>query len=306
MNNTMHFIHKFAYSYSKQGFRGSSYVWKIANFITREENGSVIFLPSGFPLIVDKTDWMARTIYEGTYERSLLRLLDQVSVKGCFVDVGANIGVTLWHGMQNSSPSATFVAIEPSMQCQGGLELSTRSITAPGKTLKLALGDRSEKGRMHGLNNPKHSGSASLLAREGLYGLDEEVEVRTLDELIKEEEIPKHVFLLKIDTEGYEEKVLLGGELLISRLEVSIYILEVSPSFSSTEWVRKLYTLISSDYKFYKLVESGNIKRRSWLVPIEIDMAVSDPEQWNLVILHNKLIETEDKLRKMIKTSKMN
>lgn len=305
MSEKIHLLHKLAFRYSVRGFRGSSYVWRFANIFAEEKNGSKIVLPSGFPIIYDRTDWMARTIYEGTYERSLLTLLDQISVKGCLVDVGANIGVTLWHGMQKSYPDATYVAVEPSIQCQKGLELSTNSIDKPGKILKLALGNVTEKGRMHGLNNPKHSGSASLLARDGLNGLEIEVQVRTLDELIQEGEISGSIYLLKIDTEGYEDKVLLGGENLISRSEVRIFILEVSPSFGSTQWVRKLYDQISSIYTFYKLVETGNIRKRTRLIPVDISEAVSDPEQWNLVILHHDLLLNENKIEKMIKIPKV-
>lgn len=301
MENKMSLIHRFAFLYASKGFRGSSHLWKFARIFSNETDGDSILLPNGFPLIVDKTDWIARSIYEGTYERPLIKLLNNISVTGCFVDVGANIGVTLWNGMQNSTSNANYVAIEPSEQCQKGLELSTISITKPGRILKIALGQESGKLLMYGLNNPGQSGGASLLEHSGLSGEKMEVEVRTIDELIIEGEISKPVFLLKIDTEGYEEKVLNGATNLISQLEIQIFILEVSPIFSSNQWVRKLHEEISTQYTFFKLTEKGFLRAKNSLLKVSITEAILISEQWNLVIIHNKYLEKENRISKMIK-----
>ena len=266
-----------------------------------ENNEEEIYLPNGFPLIVNSTDWIARTIYEGTYERPLINLLNKIPVKGCFIDVGANIGVTLWNGMQNSDENSSFIAIEPSEQCQSGLERTSKDIGKPGQILKVALGQTSGILKMHGLNNPKQSGGASLLAHAGLRGDEIAVEVRTLDDLIFEGEISKPISLLKIDTEGYEEKVLAGAKNLVSQFELLIFILEVSPSFGSTDWVRKLYNDISVRYTFFRLVEQGLLQRKTSLVQIEIEEAISIPEQWNLVIFRNDFLEGKTEILKMIK-----
>ena len=300
MENKMSLIHRLAFQYASKGFRGSSHIWKFARIFTKENSGDTVYLPNGFPLVVDETDWIARTIYEGTYERPLINLLNNVSVNGCFVDVGANIGVTLWNGMKSSTENATFVAVEPSKQCQAGLELSTRNVEKPGRILKLALGQESGKLLMHGLNNPAQSGGGSLIEHGGLNGESIEVEVRTLDELIIEAEISKPVFLLKIDTEGYEEKVLAGGTNLISRFEVQIFILEVSPSLGSNDWVRKIYNDIATRYTFFRLTEHGLIREKASLLKVGIEEAILISEQWNLVIIHNDYLETEKRLLRMI------
>ncbi len=296
--------HSIAYSFSRRGFRGSSYIWKFARIFAVENNGDAIFLPNGFPLIVDKTDWIARTIYEGTYERPLINLLRKISVVDSFVDVGANIGVTIWNGMQKSAPNSTYVAIEPSDQCQMGLELTTQNIEKPGRILKVALGQESAQKLMHGLNNPEQSGGASLLALDGLKGERKIIQVRTLDELIREGEIPKPIFLLKIDTEGYEEKVLAGSKDLISRCEIRVFILEVSPSFSSTDWVRKLYNEISNRYTFFRLIEDGLIRKRTRIMQLGIEEAVSFSDQWNLLVFRNDFLEEEIEISRMVKLSK--
>ena len=296
----MSIIHRLAFLYASKGFRGSSHLWKFVRIFAKKKSGETVFLPNGFPLVIDETDWIARTIYEGTYERPLINLLNRISVDGCLVDVGANIGVTLWNGMKNSTDNATFVAVEPSEQCQIGLELSTRNIKKPGRILKLALGQESRKSLMYGLNNPAQSGGGSLIEHAGLNGERIEVEVRTLDELISEGEISKPVFLLKIDTEGYEEKVLAGAMNLISSFEVQIFILEVSPSLGSNNWVRTLFNKITTQYTFFRLTEHGLIKEKTSLSMVGIEEAILLSEQWNLIIIRNDYLKAEKRILRMI------
>jgi FkbM family methyltransferase len=303
MNKGLPLAHKIAYSFSRHGFRGSSHIWKFARTFSIEKNGEIVFLPNGFPLIVDRTDWIARSIYEGTYERPLINFLSKISVVDSFVDVGANIGVTLWNGMQKSAPSSSYLAIEPSEQCQRGLELTTQNIDKPGRILKVALGQESSQRLMYGLNNPVQSGGASFVAIDGLNGEKEIIQVRTLDELINEGEVPKPIFLLKIDTEGYEEKVLAGSKDLILRFEVRVFILEVSPSFASTDWVRKLYNEISSGYTFFRLIEDGLIRRKTKIIQLGIEEAVSILDQWNLLVVRNDFLEEEIEITRMVKIS---
>jgi len=284
-------LHEFAYKYASIGLLGSSIIWKFVRLFKTEKNGEKILLPSGFPLIIDNKDWIARTIYEGTYERPLLNFLTRLSAKNLFLDVGANIGVTLWNGLLRSDPTTTYVAVEPSEQCQAGLDFTTQHLNRSGRILKVALGDKSEEKVMHGLNNLEQSGGASLLANKGLRGDEEIVQVRTVDELILEGEISQPIFLLKIDTEGYEKNVLAGSSELISRFEVCIFILEVSPSFCSTDWVLDLYNKIESHYSFYRLIEKGIFRQKTRIQEIGIDEALQIPDQWNLVILHNNFFQ---------------
>jgi FkbM family methyltransferase len=300
MENNVPFPHQIAYEFSRRGFRGSSVIWKLARKISNENDGELVVLPNGFPIVVDKTDWIARTIYEGTYERPLLALLNIITVDGCFVDVGANIGVTLWNGMVGSESASTYCAFEPSEQCQQGLLLSTQSIRNSGKIFKVAIGNQSERRIMHGLNNPEQSGGGSLMQHDGLSGEDISVQVRTLDELIAENLIPGSVFLLKVDTEGYEAQVLAGAKILVSRKEICIFILEVSPSFCSTEWVKDFHDEISSSYTFFKLSEEGFIRMSARLVEVSLEEALNKKDQWNLVVIRNDILGTNPELKRII------
>jgi len=301
MNSGIPISHRFAYEFSRRGYRGSSFVWKFARMFFLEKNSEIVTLPNGFTLIVDRRDWISKTIYEGTYERPLLALLNRIKVSGCFVDVGANIGVTLWNGMKNSSEHSTYCAIEPSDQCQRGLGLSTKNLSNSGCVFQIALGSQSEFRMMHGLNNPEQSGGGSLIQHDGLNGQDILVQVRTLDEVISENAFLGSVYMLKIDTEGYEAEVLAGAKHLVSKQQVSIFILEVSPSFSSTDWVKNLHEEISAKYAFFTLLEEGFLRKKEKLRKLSIEDALSIKDQWNLVIISEEVLLSNPQLIRIIK-----
>ena len=111
------FTHRVAFAIASSGWRGSQFLWKIATRLQKVNEGEIVRLPNDFPLRIDSKDWISKTIYEGTYERALLHFLDSLTLKDYCIDVGANIGVTLWHSLKNSNPSATYMAFEPSSQC---------------------------------------------------------------------------------------------------------------------------------------------------------------------------------------------
>ena len=93
------FLHKIAFIYSWYGLRGSQVVWKFAFFFVKPRDGKLIHLPNGFPLLINSRDWIAKTVYEGTYERTLLRFLNTLKIDNVVVDIGANIGTTTWHAI---------------------------------------------------------------------------------------------------------------------------------------------------------------------------------------------------------------
>ena len=289
--NSLPTAHKIAHYFARSGLRGSSYMWRFARQLKREKAGELVFLPNGFPIICDSTDWISKTIYEGTYERPLLQFLNKIHVKGTFVDVGANIGVTLWHGVRGSSNSSRFIAIEPSEQCQDSLSLVTSHIKQQGFVVKAALGEFNEQKIMYGLNNPLQSGGASLLDNFGLQGEKVSVDVRALDDLLKEYPSLPPVTVLKVDTEGFEEMVLAGSGKLIASNTIEIYILEVSPSFSSTNWVEILYRNTQFNYDFFRLIERGLFYKRMKLQKIvNIEYAIQMSDQWNLIIIRSDLL----------------
>ena len=160
--------HRIAFAVASSGWRGSQFFWKIAAGLQKVKEGEIVRLPNGFPLRIDSMDWISKTIYEGTYERALLHFLDSLALKDCSIDVGANIGVTLWHSLKNSKPTATYMAFEPSSQCFAPLNSTCADLINSGQIYDFAIGSADESRSIYGLGNQLHSGAASLISHSGV------------------------------------------------------------------------------------------------------------------------------------------
>ena len=84
-----------------------------------------------------------------------------------------------------------------------------------------------------------------------------EVNMITLDEFVKGKNIRK-IFLLKIDTEGNEMKVLTGARNIISNGLVDIIHFEFNEmNVLSRTFFKDFYDLLSSDFNLYRLLPYG-------------------------------------------------
>jgi len=287
---------KIAFNYAWGGWRGSHLIW---GFVRRfkSHNTPIVAaqLPNGFSVLYNDKDWITRTITEGTYERALLHFLDSLRADSLVVDVGANIGVTLWHSLKSSTEGATYLAFEPSAQCFSGLEFTSSQLNRPGSILKFALGETSKSSRMYGIGNELHSGGASLKRHPGHNDNSENVQVRTLDSVLFETHERESISLLKIDTEGFEGQVLSGAQMTLKSKKVEILILEVSPNFGDISYLKDLARVLNGNYVWFTLNERGFIKRKPDLRPIDLDLALSRMEQWNLVIIRKDILEKYSK-----------
>jgi FkbM family methyltransferase len=287
----MPLLHRLPFWFSWKGFRGSQFIWGLFEFFKKLPESKEIQLPNTFPLIVNERDWISKTIYQGTYERSLLHFLNSLVLSSLVVDVGANIGVTLWHGLRNSNRDARYMAFEPSKQCLPGLLFSSSHMDRQGHILSYAIGDVDGIQTMHGIENEAHSGGASLISHSGLLGHSEDVDVRRLDSLIADYYVGKSVSLLKIDTEGYESQVIDGANKLIASGLIEILVMEVSPNFGDVSYLKNLSRLLGAGYLWFTLEELGKFKRKPYLLRISLNQSLNRAEQWNLVLVRNDVFE---------------
>lgn len=287
----MPLIHRFPFWYSWNGYRGSQFIWAMVRFLKKLPDSKEIILPNNFPLIVNEKDWISKTIYQGTYERSLLHFLDSLVLSNLVVDVGANIGVTLWHGLRNSKSGTKFMAFEPSKQCRQGLMMATSHMANKGHVLEYAIGEADGNQTMHGIENEMHSGGASLISHPGLRGHSEDVAVRKLDSLMTEFFDGLPVSLLKIDTEGYESHVIGGANKLLASGRIEIIITEVSPNFGDVSYLKNVKQLLDEGYHWFTLEETGKFKRKPSLHRISLEQSLGRAEQWNLVLIRDDVFK---------------
>jgi FkbM family methyltransferase len=295
--------HRLPFWYSWNGFRGSHLLWGLISVVKDAPNFSEVQLPNGFPMVVNDEDWISKTIYQGTYERPLLHFLDSLILSSLAVDVGANIGVTLWHALRNSEPAATFIAFEPSKQCLQGLKITTSHLKRSGHVFEFAIGDLNGIQALHGIENEMHSGGASLISHSGLRGHSEDVEVRKLDTVLDEYFQGTPVSLLKIDTEGYESHVIAGGRKLLESGLVEIVVMEVSPNFGDVSYLRSVKEFIGNNYVWFILEEEGGFKHKPFLRRISLEASLDIREQWNLVLIRGDILQNYSKQENAIRIS---
>jgi FkbM family methyltransferase len=140
------------------------------------------------------------------------------------LDVGANEGQYAG-AMRRNGYRGRIVSFEPLASAYG--ELERRAKAVPGwETRHFALGETAGTALLHVAGN---SWSSSLLAMaprhvesapESAYVAEEEIDVRTLDDVATELIGPRDRVWLKIDTQGYEIPVLRGAERTLDRVEV--------------------------------------------------------------------------------------
>jgi len=162
--------------------------------------------------------WGALTIQaEAKYAAEFLK---QSGVKSPLIfDVGANLGT--WSiAMQHQLTSSEIIAFEPSSTTCKSLQNNTSNIN---QIHVQQLGFSDFIGTTSLYSNAPESGFASLSKRRldhfGIaLNIEEVVEITTLDRFT--EELGRYPDLIKLDVEGHEINVLIGGEKTIENVRV--------------------------------------------------------------------------------------
>jgi FkbM family methyltransferase len=145
------------------------------------------------------------------------------------LDIGANTG-QFASQIHRILPDATIYSFEPIEDCYR--ELLKRMKHIPKfHAINFALGNRNGQAKIY---RNDFTPSSSLLPMEELHKRafpftahvsSENIEIRRLDDILGDLDIVKNV-LIKMDVQGTEDKIILGGEKLLSR--ASILIVETS------------------------------------------------------------------------------
>ena len=143
------------------------------------------------------------------------------------IDVGSNIGQSENYFFK-SLPKSNIYCIEPVLETFKALKENIKGLKT--KSFNIGLGEKKEIAEMQINKNLNNSVSNSLtnstdLPNENFY--IQEVKIETLTDFCNQNEL-KHINFLKIDTEGYDLKVLKGGENLLSNQKVDFIQVEVS------------------------------------------------------------------------------
>lgn len=141
------------------------------------------------------------------------------------VDIGANIGVYAQE-MRERFPDAQIFAFEPLSDCYRAMEKRFVG-DAKFKSWNVALGEKDEETT---IKRSSFHPSSSLLPMSDLHrklypksggAVSEIIQVRRLDNILRQENLEKNI-LIKMDVQGFEDRVMRGGEETIRNAAVLI------------------------------------------------------------------------------------
>jgi FkbM family methyltransferase len=173
------------------------------------------------------------------------------------IDVGAHKGQSALQ-FHRLFPNARIFSFEPLHDCF--LELNSTMKNIPNfKSFNLALGEK--KGRLD-IHRSEFSPSSSFLKMAGLhkeafpFSSDETIEtvdIDTLDDIARELELEDNM-LLKVDVQGYEDKVIMGSMSILSRIKVIIIETSFYELYEGQPLFPDIYELLNT----YGFVYSGS------------------------------------------------
>jgi FkbM family methyltransferase len=177
----------------------------------------------------------------GYYERYIINLMKRwLRQGGVAVDVGANVGC---HTLIMSSlvgPAGRVLAFEPHPKIFERLadNLNLNRL-ANVKTFPYALADESGSANLYTFGEDyANQGMSSLTPVDGTEAQHSiPIECKTLDEVAESESLDR-LDLIKIDTEGYEAKVIMGAKKSLASFRPSLLL-----EYNKAHWQRAGHTL---------------------------------------------------------------
>lgn len=212
-------------------------------------------------------------IVSGYYEPNEMLFLKKYLRKGMvFIDIGSHVGLYTSFASRLVGKHGKVIAFEPSSREYKILKENTKSDKDTVKTFKLAIGDKIGIDTLK-LADEIHTGHNTL--GNFIYSStkairEEEVKVMPLDALSKN--WPK-IDAIKIDVEGYENKVLMGAQETIRKFRPLI-IIEISSESTAKLLAKNKYYLYAFNHVSGKLTGFTNIKISSETINI-----IASPER---------------------------
>lgn len=154
------------------------------------------------------------------------------------IDIGSNEGQFIKE-INDLLPDREILAFEPIESCYNKLVENTKHLRI--KTYKMGLGDKESN---EFINISKNFESSSFLEMENLhktsypdsrYVKKSIIEINRLDEVLKNTDLKLNV-LIKLDVQGYEKNVIMGGEKTFENAAVLI-IESVFEPFYKDQWL---------------------------------------------------------------------
>jgi len=169
------------------------------------------------------------------------------------VDIGSNEGQFI-HTITKTLPNKKIFAFEPIKSCYQNLIANTKQYNI--KTYNYGLSDVNGTSEINISNNLVSSSILGMkdmhknLYPESVYTEKETIELRRLDDVFANENLAENI-LIKIDVQGYEEKVLAGAPQTIRKAAAIIIETSFEPLYEGQWLFENVYNYFSeAGFKF--------------------------------------------------------
>ncbi len=165
------------------------------------------------------------------------------------LDIGANTG-QFAKSMHELFPEATLYSFEPLKDCYEELLVQFKNVPQ-FQAFNVALGDETGIVEMH---RSEYSPSSSLLSMNDLHKTSfpytkkeilQKVDLVCLDDIASRLELRKPM-LVKLDVQGYEDKVISGGKSVIGQADIVITELSVEQLYDGQPLFDEIYKTMTS------------------------------------------------------------
>jgi FkbM family methyltransferase len=184
------------------------------------------------------------------------RLLEYYKID-TLLDVGANRGQFALQMRKDLGFSGRIISFEPVGSAFQLLKMNADR-DPNWRVINCALGEEDAKCEINVAGNSYSSSFLNMLpshlksAPESRYVRHETVEVKTLDSVMDDLALMKGNFYLKMDTQGYENRVINGAKRSLSRIDTLHLEMSLTPLYQEALLFSDMHKLLSD--KGYKLV----------------------------------------------------
>ncbi len=207
---------------------------------------------------------------EEPFLKRFLKVYDQSN--SIVLDVGANKGeFATW--VIESSKNLNVISLEPNPAAASALKKNISDVNNRHTTIAKGAGATPGTATLYDYDETDGSGHASLYSEvfTEIHHSDSaspiSIELTTIDTELQN--IEGNICLLKIDTEGYEQEVLLGSRFLIGHNPPPAIMIEFNEmnAISGTHY-RRIKSLIGNTYDAYRLLPGGRLLPLKGLPPL--------------------------------------
>jgi FkbM family methyltransferase len=218
--------------------------------------------------------------FYGYYQREVSGLIRQLVKPGdVAIDVGANIGCQTLIMGKSAGHSGRVIAIEPHPTIFARLTHNIHLNSMENvQTLQCGLSDAAGESTLYIAPEEYPNQGMSSLYHQAALSLEVQVPIRTLDGLLQAQK-PDRLDLIKIDTQGNDYKVLLGGERSIREFRPYLIF-----EYDEVEWGRSEADFAACEaffrrqqYTLYVLDVTGSLIKTKHGVPKSANILAVPP-----------------------------